>query len=602
MHYRFIRLYWVPIVAFIILSSARFLTPFLYRVYSHDQYLSLHTILEFITIFFAFSIFSMIWLLHDAINEDVGNFLLVVGIFLLAAGVIDLFHTLSYNGMPTFFTPSSTQKATFLWLWGRLVVGAAFLPAFYSWRLGDHRQTLIVTLLALSVVLILLSLLISTLWLDRLPLLVAEGKGVTQFKKNIEYLIIAIMTLNTFLLLKNWRHFSQSVLVNIANFFVMTIISEAAFTFYISIYDTYNLLGHIYKVIAYYFLYRAFYLAGIVRYFSNLNEIAALAEEAMEHSDTLKGVLKIYVEKLARIIPRAGQIAIFLPAGQENCYYLALCQGQFCQSILEHQNICLQHFLEIMGRELKILKWPVKTLKGSELLDVINGQDDFWEQVVEMLYLPLRRQDINSGFIWLLNFNKNQGFTIEDIDIIRTVAKLITLSVIQARHNEIINRLSYEDQLTGLGNRRYFIQELKKAIYDSRRYGHDFTLVFVDMNDLKYINDNYGHLAGDTALQALAAALRQSLRQSDICARLGGDEFGIILKYVGLSEASSKGEKLRQELATIELPGYKWSFSAAVGWATFPKEAKDIDGLMHLADKRMYAHKNNKHPGRPCPS
>ncbi|GAF25356.1 FOG: GGDEF domain [Moorella thermoacetica Y72] len=89
-------------------------------------------------------------------------------------------------------------------------------------------------------------------------------------------------------------------------------------------------------------------------------------------------------------------------------------------------------------------------------------------------------------------------------------------------------------------------------------------------------------------MQALAAALRRNLRQGNICARLGGDEFGIVLKYVGLNEASSKGETLRQELANVELPGYKWSFSTAVGWATFPKEAKDIDGLMHLTDKRIY--------------
>ncbi|GAF25355.1 beta-galactosidase [Moorella thermoacetica Y72] len=270
----------------------------------------------------------------------------------------------------------------------------------------DHRQTLIRMLLAFSAVLALLSFLISTIWLDRVPLLVAEGKGVTPFKKYMEYFTIAIMILNTFLLLKNRRYFSRSVLVNIGNFFGMTIISEAAFTFYISIYDTYNLLGHIYKVMAYYFLYRAFYLAGIVRYFSNMNEIAALAEEVIEYSDTLKEVLRIYVEKLARIIHRAGQIAIFLPASQENCYYLALCQGQFCQLILEHKNIYLQNFMDIMGRELKILKWPVKTLKGSGLLEVIKGQEDFWDRVVEMFYLPLHRQDIDSGFMWLLNFNK----------------------------------------------------------------------------------------------------------------------------------------------------------------------------------------------------
>lgn len=114
------------------------------------------------------------------------------------------------------------------------------------------------------------------------------------------------------------------------------------------------------------------------------------------------------------------------------------------------------------------------------------------------------------------------------------------------------------------------------------------------MNNLKYINDTYGHMP---AIQP-CKPWRQLC--AGTCARLGGDEFGIVLKYVGLNEASSKGETLRQELANVELPGYKWSFSAAVGWATFPKEAKDIDGLMHLADKRIYMHKNRKHAEMSC--
>jgi PleD family two-component response regulator len=97
-----------------------------------------------------------------------------------------------------------------------------------------------------------------------------------------------------------------------------------------------------------------------------------------------------------------------------------------------------------------------------------------------------------------------------------------TLAIAQATNQETILKLSFEDSLTNLPNRRWFFEELSKIQYDADQYGFPFTVVYLDMNDLKYINDHLSHDAGDMALQEIGKALKREARVSDVPARLGG--------------------------------------------------------------------------------
>ena len=155
----------------------------------------------------------------------------------------------------------------------------------------------------------------------------------------------------------------------------------------------------------------------------------------------------------------------------------------------------------------------------------------------------------------------------------------------QARH----------DQLTGLLHHQAFIRELEVEVARARRYGHGLALVFVDLDNFKQLNDTIGHPEGDRALQRFAAAFRGSLRTSDLAGRMGGDEFAAYLVEVddetGARLVARINDRIDELIELGELP-QGCSFSA--GWASFPDEAADVDGLFRLADVRLYEAKRSK--------
>lgn len=165
------------------------------------------------------------------------------------------------------------------------------------------------------------------------------------------------------------------------------------------------------------------------------------------------------------------------------------------------------------------------------------------------------------------------------------------LAVAQLRHQELVTKLSYEDGMTGLPNRRRFFEEIEKAVYAYDRYKTPFTVIYLDMNNLKYINDTFGHDAGDEALLTIAAYLKKATRQSDLPARLGGDEFAILYPYMDHKSAQTKIAELKLLFANLQLKQADAAFSLAVGGASYPDEAADADTLLSLADDRMYKHK-----------
>jgi diguanylate cyclase (GGDEF)-like protein len=118
------------------------------------------------------------------------------------------------------------------------------------------------------------------------------------------------------------------------------------------------------------------------------------------------------------------------------------------------------------------------------------------------------------------------------------------------------------------------------------------------MNDLKMINDTFGHQAGDEALQLIGEQMKNSIRTSDAAARLGGDEFAIIYRHMGLEEGQKKIADLRTAFLELHLTSCNMSFSLAIGGASYPEETTDEDGLLKLADDRMYEHKRVLKQGR----
>jgi diguanylate cyclase (GGDEF)-like protein len=154
--------------------------------------------------------------------------------------------------------------------------------------------------------------------------------------------------------------------------------------------------------------------------------------------------------------------------------------------------------------------------------------------------------------------------------------------------------LAYRDPLTNLHNRRYFDERLAEEIRRGQRHEErSFSLLLVDIDNFKWINDHHGHVMGDATLSLVARHMEHNLRDHDVCCRTGGDEFTIILPETG----SDNAERLRERLSEFIRPA-GWDFpgnvSLSIGAATWPNDGLSAESLLAVADVRMYDNKRTR--------
>lgn len=157
-----------------------------------------------------------------------------------------------------------------------------------------------------------------------------------------------------------------------------------------------------------------------------------------------------------------------------------------------------------------------------------------------------------------------------------------------------LEAMASEDPLVPLLNRRGFLREFSRAVSYAQRYGTDVSVVFIDLNKFKEINDNFGHAAGDTALKVAADILTENVRESDIVGRIGGDEFAVVLLNTAIEPATDKAASLALALTGARIPVNEdiVSLSAAVGVAQLG-DGESAEDALARADAEMYAAKRS---------
>jgi diguanylate cyclase (GGDEF)-like protein len=175
------------------------------------------------------------------------------------------------------------------------------------------------------------------------------------------------------------------------------------------------------------------------------------------------------------------------------------------------------------------------------------------------------------------------------------LAAALALRREQRRAREAAFRYATVDALTGLRTRAYLFTALERELARSERTGRGFCLLMIDLDELKGINDRYGHLAGDRALRSVGEVIRDGIRRIDTGARFGGDEFVVLLPETDPTGGWVLAEKIRRGVAEagITVDSERIPTSVSVGLVTYPGEAATIDELLERADEAMYRSKRS---------
>jgi diguanylate cyclase (GGDEF)-like protein len=191
----------------------------------------------------------------------------------------------------------------------------------------------------------------------------------------------------------------------------------------------------------------------------------------------------------------------------------------------------------------------------------------------------------------------------EDAPPAEVVARVRAARRAQQMQEQLLSRehdleaMAYYDELTGVANRRFAVRQLHALLSRARRHGQEMSVVLLDADRFKSLNDRHGHGAGDDVLRGLAERLRSRVREEDVVARFGGEEFLVILPDTGAEGAATAAEDLRQAVAAEPFPVGRFALrlTVSVGWATWRGES--LERLVARADRGLYA---AKEAGRDC--
>lgn len=393
---------------------------FLLYIISRYNYLLFHSIVEGYSIVVAFTIYIIVLKTYQY-SEN--NFLSFLGNAYFFIGVLDFLHLMTYKGMGV-FPALDTNVPTQFWISGRYIEA---ISMFLAPLIINHQFTrrkifciyAIITFLVVS----------SIMYTNIFPVCYIPGKGLTSFKIGSEYLISLILTGSILNLYRQQKKINLSNYYYLVMAILITVLSELSFTLYVDVYGVMNMIGHIFKMISYYLIYRGIIVVGLE------TPYAFISKDLQESAKT--------------------------------------------------------------------------------------------------------------------------------------------------------------DYLTGVYNRRGFVELMEKNLELAEHENLNFTLYIMDLNKFKELNDKYGHATGDKALQRFAEILKSAIRKDDIIGRFGGDEF-VVLAFDDKLSADGIRNRINDGIMNlINKEEYAGQLSVSIGSATWkPGQSKDPDKLIREADQEMYKEKD----------
>jgi len=313
-----------------------------------------------------------------------------------------------------------------------------------------------------------------------------------------------------------------------------------------------------------------------------LNTIGKVANSIDSFDETIYSILNILTRLLDFTV---GSVAV-------------LAEDKVEIFIKIHHSISQKYYDEMVRRTLEALKGLQKTdqdLKAvnpkirADIPDWRKGGVEDWRG--ELWYRPLKAKGKILGILAINTASPtmDESKTIEEVLDILT--SQICIVIDNARLYREVKQLSLTDPLTRLSNRHHFHEELEREFSRSRRHDLNLSLIMIDIDHFKRLNDAYGHLQGDAILKELAKLLKDTFRDSDILGRFGGEEFSIILPMTNGTEAMISAERLRKKVEEHSFPcQFKpLKLTVSLGVSHYPREGvENPDELIKRADEALY--------------
>lgn len=289
-------------------------------------------------------------------------------------------------------------------------------------------------------------------------------------------------------------------------------------------------------------------------------------------------------------------------------------EGGYLKVISQSRDVISEKFDNIIGKPFESLRLNydtagifTKSLSERNIIQTVDLRSglkavapDFSEDLIRkilsnaqthsIILVPLFSMNVDFG--WLVMLSSRDVAEEPELNFLRLFANQIELAITIADLFQAVKNQAVTDALTGLYNRRYFEECMKKEIIRAERMKQPFTIVALDLDYLKQINDKYGHAYGDLAIKTISDVLKKNARSIDVAARMGGEEFNLLLPGVDSKGGLIAAERIRSAIEHCKLEEIR-TITASIGVGTFLEHATKMDELLEITDQAMYTAKRN---------
>ncbi len=254
-------------------------------------------------------------------------------------------------------------------------------------------------------------------------------------------------------------------------------------------------------------------------------------------------------------------------------------EGSHLYGVLQNKEICYFNNIREVLTEIIPYVIPEDKIKAFKAKNPSRS----------LIALPITSKEFTG---LLIVFSPREETKDSELNFLSLFARQIELAITIANLFETVKKQAVTDPLTGLFNRRFYEDALSREAVRAIRLNQPFTLISLDLDKLKHINDSLGHSAGDAAIKTVAKVITKNSRSLDVPSRVGGEEFTIILPGVDSKGGMVVAERFRASLEKEHVEGVG-TVTASIGVATFVEMTTDVDELIEIADKAMYCAKQN---------